>query len=104
MQAKQSPPVVKIVVKDSCINCTIKLKSCQLFAVWTALFGSFGGKKALFPIPKHRKEYIEYFKKLMEEGKFKPVIDRTYLLKEVADAFRYVEKGEKTGNVVITVL
>ena len=75
-----------------------------LFAVWTALFGSFGGKKALFPIPRHSKEYIEYFKKLIEEGKFKPVIDRAYSLEEVADAFRYVETGEKTGNVVITVL
>lgn len=82
-----------------------------LLALWTAIFGSlpageagFGGKKALFPIPRHRKEYIEYFKKLIEEGKFKPVIDRTYPLEEVAEAFRYVETGEKTGNVVITVL
>jgi len=75
-----------------------------LLALWTAIFGSFGGKKALFPIPKHRKEYIEFFKKLMEEGKFKPVIDRTYPLTEVVDAFRYVETGEKTGSVVITVL
>jgi NADPH:quinone reductase-like Zn-dependent oxidoreductase len=36
-------------------------------------------------------------------GKFKPVIDRTYPLDQIVDAYRYVESGQKTGNVVISI-
>ncbi|MFC2033876.1 zinc-binding dehydrogenase [Chloroflexota bacterium] len=57
----------------------------------------------MFPIPKHSKEDIVLFKKLIEEGKFKGVIDRCYPLEEIIEAYKYVEKGQKTGNVVITV-
>jgi NADPH:quinone reductase-like Zn-dependent oxidoreductase len=42
-------------------------------------------------------------KKLLEEGHFRPVIDRTYPLEAIADAYRYVETGEKTGNVVLVI-
>jgi NADPH:quinone reductase-like Zn-dependent oxidoreductase len=62
-----------------------------------------GGKKVTFPFPSDHRRSVLLIKKIIEEGKFKPVIDRTYPLGEIADAYRYVETGEKTGNVVITI-
>ncbi len=61
------------------------------------------GKRVKFPIPKHDQEMIEYFRELLESGRFKPVVDRTYPLSEIVEAYRYVETGQKIGNVVITV-
>lgn len=60
-------------------------------------------KKTVFPIPTDAKGCILFIKKLMEQDKFNAVIDRKYPLKQIVEAYRYVEKGQKTGNVVITV-
>jgi NADPH:quinone reductase-like Zn-dependent oxidoreductase len=61
-----------------------------------------GGKKVLFPIPKHDQLMVRYLRELIESGVFRPVIDRTYPLDQIAEAYRYVETGQKTGNVVIS--
>jgi NADPH:quinone reductase-like Zn-dependent oxidoreductase len=63
----------------------------------------FGGKKVMFPIPRDDQEMARYFKGLLESGAFKPVIDRRYRLDQIVEAYKYVETGQKTGNVVITV-
>ncbi len=61
------------------------------------------GKKVKFPLPKDCKGTILLIKKLIEKGKFKAVIDREYPFEQIVKAFKYVESGQKVGNVVITV-
>ena len=62
-----------------------------------------GNKKTIFPLPTDIKGSVLLIKKLIEEGKFNAVIDRQYPLDQIVEAFKYVETGQKTGNVVITV-
>lgn len=63
-----------------------------------------GGKKVLFPLPSIKKEDVSFFKKLVEEGNFRPLIDRTYPMDQIVEAYRYVETGQKIGNVVIQLI
>ena len=63
----------------------------------------FGGKRVMFPIPRDDQEMVRYFKGLVESGEFKPLIDRRYPLDQIVQAYRYVETGQKIGNVVISV-
>lgn len=62
-----------------------------------------GDKKVKMVIPKYTKTNVLFLKGLIEAGKYRAVIDRCYPLKDVVEATRYVETGQKTGNVVLTV-
>ena len=76
------------------------------FSLISLILGSIpgqNGKKVKFPYPTDIMRTVQLLKKLIDEGKFISVIDRSYPLEEIAEAFRYVETGEKTGNVVITI-
>ncbi len=74
-----------------------------LTPIFTILSGRQKGKKVKFPVPKDSKEDIVFFKELIEAGRYKAVIDRSYSLEKITEAAEYVETGQKTGNVVIIV-
>jgi NADPH:quinone reductase-like Zn-dependent oxidoreductase len=61
-----------------------------------------GNKKVIFPVPLDIRRSLVFIKQLFEQGHFKAVIDRKYPLEKIAEAYRYVVTGQKTGNVVIT--
>lgn len=76
------------------------------YAILSWIFGSVpgnNGKKVKFPYPAHLKRSIDLVRSLFEAGHFSPVIDRAYPFDRLADAFHYVESGEKIGNVVLIV-
>jgi len=72
-----------------------------ILALWTPRIGD---KKVIFSIPpRYTKKDVLFLKELLEAGKYRAVIDRSYPLEDVVDATRYVETEQKTGNVVLTV-
>jgi NADPH:quinone reductase-like Zn-dependent oxidoreductase len=62
-----------------------------------------GSRRVILPIPRPEQHHILFLRDLIEDGAFAPVIDRRYALEEIVEAYRYVETGQKIGNVVITV-
>src|SRR5262245_13980531 len=71
-----------------------------LLALVTRFIGS---RRATLGIGRYRKADLVLVRELVETGKYRPVIDRSYELDEVVEAVRYVESGQKTGNVVLRV-
>jgi NADPH:quinone reductase-like Zn-dependent oxidoreductase len=71
-----------------------------LLTIWRAITGR---GRVTVPIPKHVPGFVDFLRARMEAGEFRAVIDRRYPLEAIADAYRYVERGQKTGIVVINV-
>lgn len=106
--------VLDAVGKSSYFKCRRLLKPDGVFAatdlgpwgqnVWLALWSSISGRKrVVFPTPKSGKAVVEFVRQRLEAGDLRAVIDRTYPLADIADAYRYVETEQKTGIVAISV-
>jgi NADPH:quinone reductase-like Zn-dependent oxidoreductase len=72
-----------------------------LLAGWTKLFG--GKRVVLLMAAGFSKNDVIFLRQLVENGRYRPVIDRSYPLEQVVLATKYVETEQKTGNVVLTV-
>ena len=108
--------IFDVVAKSSFSRCRASLKTKGMYlatapslsflfqALWTS---KFGGKKVVMAAPgmKPSIEKIKalgFLKELIESGKLKSVMDKSYPMVQIAEAHSYVEKGHKKGNVVIT--
>lgn len=69
-------------------------------SLWTSIIG---GKKMRGGVAINNPERMAFIAELAADGKLKPVIDSSYPLEQIAQAFKHVERGHKKGNVVITV-
>ncbi len=61
-----------------------------------------GGQRVIFPLPTNIKGSLHFMQNLLEQGKFRPLIDRSYSLEDIRAAYTYAASGQKTGNVLLT--
>jgi NADPH:quinone reductase-like Zn-dependent oxidoreductase len=82
------------------LNVTAPLKSLPMLVASLP-----GGKRKIFTgetIPREKEDLL-FLKGLLEAGRIKPVIDKTFPFERIADAHRYVDQGHKRGNVAVTI-
>jgi len=101
--------ILDAVGKHSYRRCRRSLAPDGLFVetdlgfMWHVPLFALTSKRVKLGIAKYRKEDVLFLKELVDAGEYRAVIDRRYPLEDVVEATRYVETGQKTGNVVLTV-
>lgn len=104
--------VLDAVGKESYFRCRKLLKPGGMFAstdlgrgwsnMWLMSWHSLTGRKRVeIPLPAEGPAFVAEMATLLEEGRFRGVFDRSYPLDAIAEAYRYVETGQKTGIVVL---
>ena len=103
--------IFDVVGKSSFSGCIRSLKENGLYLLGNPgmsqlirrILTSKGSKKVITWPGSYETEDLIFLKELIEAGKIRSVIDRRYPLERIAEAHRYVDTGQKTGNVVVTV-
>ena len=94
----------KLLLKEKGVYISTELGKCGE-NIFLALFTPiFGGKKVLFLIPTISKSDVIFLKELVERREYKPLIDKEYKLDQIVEAYKYVESGQKIGNVVLKIV
>ena len=101
--------VLDAVGKHSFLRCRrslvpdgIYVATDRLYNLPLALLTRWSSRRVVFDFTGHDRESVLLVKELVESGRYRPIIDRTYPLEDVVEATRYVESWQKTGNVVLT--
>jgi 2-desacetyl-2-hydroxyethyl bacteriochlorophyllide A dehydrogenase len=111
-RGKTYDTIIDIVGKHSFSRCVRSLKKNGIYVMGNpgffemirGLWISLSGNKKIRPaVADYKAEDLIYLRELIEAGKIRSIIDKQYSLEHIADAHRYVDTGNKTGNVVITV-
>jgi len=97
-QLKQQFKFVYDAVGKSTYGACKKILKNPLYAL---LFTITRSKRVMFPIPKNLNSDAQYLASLLHSGAFAPLIDSSYELKDIRDAYKLAETGMKTGNIII---
>jgi NADPH:quinone reductase-like Zn-dependent oxidoreductase len=62
-----------------------------------------GQKRVIFPFPEDKPGFFAHMHELARSGRFRPVIDRTFHLDSIREAYAYAASGRKTGSVILDV-
>jgi len=99
---KRSFSKVKGSLRENGIYLLASFKTGKIFQMLTTKL--FGHKKVICAFASEDPGEMKTFKDLVENGKIKAVLDRTFSMEEASEAHRYVESGNKKGNVVISMV
>ena len=100
---KTSFKIGKRVLKEKGIYISTELGKRGANICLALLTPLFSKKKVLFPIPFMYLEDVQFLAGLVLANEFKPLIDRTYSMEQIVEAYQYVESAQKVGNVLLEI-